>query len=526
MGSGTDRNRRGKLELLATLILFLGVMFAPTPAGMPPVAQRMAAVTVLMAMLWLTQLLPLAVTSLIPIVLFPFFGIQTAGDVSAVYMNKSVFLFLGGFIIAMGIERTGLHRRMALQIIKWIGTSPRRLVMGFMLATAFLSMWISNTASSLLMMPIGVAMLGALAAEQPESEQSDQLGIVLLLGIAYSASIGGMMTLVGTPTNVSFIGIWESSFPDAPPIGAGQWMAAWVPVGGIILVCIWGVLTFRLPRGGLPATETRELIRQKLAELGPLRGAEKKMLAVFVTTALLWIFRVPLKFGDVQVTPGWQQLVEHYLLRIGTDPTVAAKAVHDSTVAIGMAILMFCIPIDRNEDGSTQFLMDWETAERLPWSILLLVGGGFAIAGGFVDSGLANWSGELLASSLDGIPLWALILVICLLLTFLTEFTTNVATVNTILPILVGTAAALDVDPRFLMVPAVVSASCAFMLPIATPPNAIVFSSGQISMAQMARYGLLLNLMCAVIVTVGTFVLLCPIWGINPTEIPDWLAAP
>lgn len=515
-----------RTQALVSLALFFAVLLCPAPAGLPPAAQRMAAVTVLMAMLWLTQLIPLAVTSLLPLVLFPLLGIQTAAVVSVSYVDRNIFLFLGGFIIALGIERTGLHRRMALHIIRLVGTSPKRLVLGFMSATAFLSMWISNTASTLLMTPIAIALLSSLQEYQSDEQRQDRLPVVLLLGIAYAASIGGMMTLVGTPTNVSFVGIWESRFPDAPAFSAGSWMATWVPVGVVMLVVVWLWLTRSITSSTGDRKDVSGEIHQRLAALGRPTRAERVMLVIFVTTALLWIFRVPLKFDGVTVIPGWQSGVTWYLTRMGVAAEIASEAVHDSTVAIAMAVLMFCIPIGREPDGRPRMLMDWETAERLPWGILLLIGGGFAIAGGFRDTKLAEWLGIVLADGLQGLDLWLLVLLICLLLTFLTEFTTNVATVNTVLPILAGTALSLGIDPRVLMVPAVISASCAFMLPIATPPNAIVFGSGRITIRDMARAGFMLNLICAVIIMLVTVIFLSPQWTVDAAQPPDWFGTP
>ena len=485
------------------LLLFLALLWGPTPAGMTPEAQRLSAVTLLMAVLWLTQALPVAVTSLVPLVLFPVLGIQSAKNVSQAYVNQYVFLFLGGFIIALGIEKWGLHRRIALHTVRLIGGSPRRLVLGFMVATAFLSMWISNTASTLLMMPIGLAILTSYREQARDVDQEliARLSVVLMLGVAYAASIGGMTTLVGTPTNVAFTGIWEQQFPDAPQLSAGQWMADWVPVGVVFLLIAWGVLTWGLPSSGHGDPLARNLISDQLKALGRPDRAQLAMLVVFVVTALLWIFRKPLQFGSEPLLPGWESLVEWALLRMGAEPELARTAVHDSTVAIGMAILMFLIPVNQTDTGATVYLMDWETAEKLPWAMLLLIGGGFAIAGAFSSTDLSGWTGQWLSRNLMGVPPVVLVMSICLLMTFLTEFTTNVATVTTILPVLAGAAGQLGIDPKLIMIPATISASCAFMLPIATPPNAIIFGSGQVRISQMVRYGVILNLIGVLLIT-------------------------
>lgn len=518
-------------------LLFVGILAAPTPDGLPPEGQRLAAVTALMAMLWLTQAIPIAATSLVPLAAFPLLGIQSAQDVSQSYMNANVFLFLGGFIIALGIEKWGLHRRMALHIVAFLGAGLKRVVLGFMLATAFLSMWISNTAATLLMLPIGLALLTALqdvvqeetGAPPDGANRSEaaiaQLGVVLMLGIAYASSIGGLTTLVGTPTNVAFQQIWKQQFPEAPELSAGQWMMAFVPVGAVLLMCAWIVLVWRLP--AIPGTErfNRNFFTERLRALGRPSRSELCMFGIFAATAALWIFRKPLSIGSEPLVPGWGEWFEGLLLQMGAEAELAAGAVHDSTVAIGMALLMFLIPAEPDENGKSQFLMDWQTAERLPWGILLLVGGGFALAGGFSQTGLSNWVGDWFAGCVADWPVWMLVLAVCLLLTFLTELTSNVATISTLMPILAGTAIQLGIDPRLILFPAAISTSCAFMLPIATPPNAIVFGSGRVRVGHMVRYGLILNLTGAVLISVATFFLLVPQLGLSTTSVPEWMPA-
>ena len=513
------------------------LLVAPSLGDLPRGAQNLAAVTVLMATLWITQALPIAVTSLIPLLAFPVLKIQTAKGVSSAYIDENIFLFLGGFIIALGIEKWGLHKRMALHIVRLLGTSPRRMVLGFMLATAFLSMWISNTAATLLMLPIGLALLSSLnnlpppattispegfaKLEETKAAASGRFMTVLLLGIAYSASIGGFTTLVGTPTNVTFVGIWQSKFPAGPAISAGQWMVAVTPLGLLYLLMAWWYLTRDLPR--IPGSENldRGFFTRRLEELGRPQRAEWLMLAVFSATALLWMFRKQLTLGPFVVFAGWEEWF--------VDPEwIAEKGIHDSTVAMGMAILLFVIPARRNESGQTEYLMDWKTAEKLPWGILLLIGGGFALAGAFEETGLSLYLGKQFSSVVAGWPAWLLVAATCFLLTFLTELTSNVATVATLVPVLAQTAIDLELDPRLMMIPATIAASCAFMLPIATPPNAIVFGSGRIEMWQMVKCGIALNLLGVVLITAAMFLLLVPQLGISLDGIPEWakLAVP
>ncbi len=536
---------------LAAVILFAP---NPDPARLAPAAQRLAAVTVLMATLWLTQAIPIAATSLVPLALFPLLGIQPSAAVSKSYINSSIFLFLGGFIVALGIEKWGLHRRIALHIIRLLGAGPRRMVLGFMLATGFLSMWISNTASTLLMLPIGLALLTSLEEVLREGSttpaetsgtadrQSDgtstgddrvgsvlrTLSVALMLGIAYSASLGGLTTLVGTPTNIAFREIWRKSFVEAPPISAGNWMTTVVPIGGTFLLVVWAVLVARLP--ALPGAERlgRRFFTERLHALGKPTRPELTMLVIFVTTALLWVFRTPLEFGGYTLTTGWGPWLSRqpWLLEtarsLELSPRAAASIVDDGTVAMSMAVLMFLLPAGRSESGESQRIMDWQTAERLPWGILLLIGGGFALAGGFQSTGLSRWLGDWFAGQFVGWPLWLIVGTACLMMTFLTEFTSNVATISAILPVLIGAAVSLGIDPRLIAFPAAISTSCAFMLPIATPPNAIVFGSGRVRMTDMVRFGILINLIGVVLITLAAFLVLTPQMGISLDEVPSW----
>ena len=519
-------------------VLFLLILLVPTPDGMSVEGQRVLAVTALMSAFWLTQAMPIAATSLLPIVAFPFLGIQTADVVSQAFVNKQVFLFLGGFIIALGIEKWGLHERLALHIVRLLGTSLKRVILGFMLATGFLSMWISNTASTLLMTPIGLALVlslqksHALSVGEAAPEKVDRDGamgpfaISLMLSIAWSASIGGLTTLVGTVTNVQFQAIWEKQFPNAPELSAGDWLTAFGPVGFAMTLIAWWLLTWRMPVPEAGSVE-RGFFTDRLKQLGKPARAEWAMLGVFLATAFLWTFRKPLTFGDTFQLPGWQSIVNWVLVeQLGATEEFAKKSIHDSTVAILMAVVMFLIPVKKNDEGKPEFLMDWETAQRLPWAILLLVGGGLAIAGAFKETGLAEWVGGVFADSTANWPVWALILGICFVMTFLTEFATNMVIVTVMLPVLADTALQLQIDPRLLMLPATVSASCAFMLPIGTPPNAIVFSSGVLTMSDMARRGFVLNLVGVIFMTLATVFYLVPALDLDAKGVPDWAEKP
>lgn len=516
-----------KLTVPLLAIGFVLILLIPTPAGMKPEAHRLAAATFLIAGLWVTQAIPLAATSLLPLGLFPLLGIQSAVDVSKAFINDKVFLYLGGFVIALSIERWQLHRRIALNIVSFVGASPRRLVLGFLIATAVLSMWISNTATTLLMLPIGLALLKTMEEESAADGTGNRntataLTVPLLLGIAYAASIGGLATIVGTPTNSTAVGIYSETLPDAPEISVANWMIACTPIAVVYLAIVWLVLTWKLPRRTDQDDSLQNQLKQRLQELGPMAPAEKRVLLIFVTTALLWILRRPLQIGNTQILPGWSELIRNWFLLMGyTRPAQGdiefAKFMNDSTVAILMAVLLFFLPSGtRSASGDSVPLMNWDTAKKIPWDIMLLFGGGFALAGAFDGkvTDLSGWIGRALEGPLTGQPAWLVIAVTCLLMTFLTEFTSNVATVSTVLAALLVICKPLDMDPRMLMVPATLATSCAFMLPIATPPNAIVFGSGRINVRQMVRYGVLLNLVGIPLLTAATWLLIRPLMGI------------
>ena len=509
-------------------VIGLLVYSLPSPTDLDPSGHRLAAVVALMAVWWVTQAFPVAITSLLPLALFPLLGIQSAKIVSQSYLGDSSFLYLGGFIIALGIERWGLHKRIALLTVAAVGTSPKRIVFGFLLATFCLSMWISNTATTLLMLPIASALLATLERLNLSSD-GDQTGeltvpkdpafnhfsVALTLGIAYAASIGGMATLVGTPTNIAYINIWIRQFPNEPVISAGQWILTWTPFAFVFLLFTWQLLVWGLgtPVGfdGLD----RNFFLKRVRELGPMHRGEWCMLFLFITTALLWIFRTDFRLGEPVLIPGWNHLTAMWLEHWGIDKEKALEFVSDATVGMTIATVMFFIPVEKKPDGRQQFLMDWETASKLPWDILLLFGGGFAIAGAFESTKLSVWVGHIFSQFASGQSVWLLVILVCLLLTFLTEFTSNVATVNALLPIIAAASVALKIDPRLLMIPATISASCAFMLPIGTPPNAIVFGTGRIRIGQMAGYGLIMNLAGVVLATLATFWLMVPQLGIR-----------
>ncbi len=470
-----------------------------------PLVTRMTAVALLMATWWVTEALPIPATSLLPLLLFPILGIMPGRDAAATYMNSSIFLFMGGFIIALSIEKWGLHRRIALGVIGILGSRPRMIVLGFMIATAFLSMWISNTATAMLMLPIGLSVVSQIEREGGRTDFSERFALVLMLSIAYSANVGGMGTLIGTPPNLAFARIFAISFPEAPEISFSRWLLLGVPLIVVFLAVIWAFLTFAVhPIGGKQAACSRDIIRRERRGLGPMGPEEKRVLGVFIATALLWMTRNTLRAGSL-VIPGWSDLL-------------GLEGVDDGTVAMFMALLLFSLPAK----ARGQRLMDWETATRLPWGILLLFGGGFALAAGFKQSALDVWIGSHF-QPMAGTSTTGQIVTISTLVTFLTEVTSNTATTQMFLPILAAVAEGVRMNPLLLMIPATLSASCAFMLPVGTPPNAIVFGSGRVPMISMVRAGVLLNLMGVVLIYFTVMFLARFIFGISLTELPYWV---
>ena len=486
-------------------LLCVALWHVDLDAGRPEAA-RMAAIGAWMAVWWFTEAVPLAATALLPLVLFPLAGLMPTSAVAPVYVNSTIFLFLGGFLIALGMESSGLHRRIAVGIIGPLGGGPARLVLGFMVASAVLSMWISNTATAVMMLPIAMAVVRGVEEHAP-AEAVAPLGTALMLGVAYACSIGGMATLVGTPPNLALERIYAITFPAAAPLAFGQWMLLGVPLAAVMLVLTWLLLTrvfFRAPAAARPDPQ---VIAAERRALGPISTAEVAVAVVFALTALLWVFRRDLVLGATRL-PGWSRLLPE------------GAGVDDGTVAVAMALLLFLLP-GRRSDGAPARLLDGEVFRRVPWGIVLLFGGGFALAKGIHETGLSEVAARGLAG-LSEVPPMALVLIVCLGLTFLTELTSNTATAQTVLPILAATAVALRVHPLLLMVPAALSASCAFMMPVATPPNAIVFSSGRVTVGQMARVGLLLNLVGAVVISL-LFTWLAPtLLGVDLWQTPEW----
>ncbi|MBT8487359.1 MAG: SLC13/DASS family transporter [Gemmatimonadetes bacterium] len=497
--------RGQKIGLWLGLIFFVLLLVFPVDPSNGQ-ASRMAAVALLMATWWVTDAIPLFATALLPLFLFPLLGIMDGGDTAPIYFNSTIVLFIGGFMIALTMEKWDLHKRIALNIIHAVGGGPARIVFGFMIAAAFLSMWISNTATAVMMVPIGLAIILKIE-EEFGRERSHAFAVALMLGIAYGASMGGLTTLVGTPPNLSFIRIFAILFPDAPPIAFGQWLVMALPIGVVMLLVAWFFITQVFYRTPDDVAVEHEVIATERRALGSVSFEERWILGVFVTTAALWVFRVDLNVGLFTI-PGWSNLIPF------------PDLIDDGTVAITMASLLFFIPA-RDRSGGDTTVMGPDIIPRLPWDIVLLFGGGFALAAGFQQTGLAELIGaqfELLGT----LPTFVMILLVCLSLTFLTELTSNLATTEMILPILASIAVVTGTHPLALMIPATLSASCAFMMPVATPPNAIVFGSERITVGEMARAGIVLNLIGAVVIATVVFTIGTVVFQIEPGVVPDW----
>lgn len=491
------------LALIAGPIISLLFLLFMDLDPQQPLITRMAAVAILMAIWWITEAVPLAVTALLPVILFPTLGIMNGKAASSIYFNHIIFLFIGGFIVALAMQKWELHRRIALFILIKFGVKPGNMLAGFMVATAFLSMWISNTATTMMMLPIALAIVIRLE-KLLGKEEVRRFSIGLFLALAYSASIGGIATLVGTPPNLSFVRIFSITFPDAPEISFAGWFIFALPISIIFLVVLWLLIKGLFVRNSNIRLDP-ELFRNQLKELGPMSFEEKIILADFILLIFLWLFRADISMGAF-IIPGWSGIFGN------------PSFLNDGTVAITMALILFMVS-SRSKKGEK--IMDWGSTRELPWNIVLLFGGGFALASGFKESGLSIWMGEQLAWTSAMHPV-VIVAIMCFAITFLTELTSNTATAEMLLPILAGLAIAIDINPLFLMIPATLSCSFAFMLPVATPPNAIVFGSQRLKISQMARAGIWMNLVGVVLITLAIYFLGQVVFDINLSEMPRW----
>ncbi|MFC4713236.1 SLC13 family permease [Planococcus dechangensis] len=485
------------IGLAAGPLLFILTMLFFNPEGLPPEAKAILASTLWIATWWITEAIPIPATSLLPIILFPLSDGLDIGETTSAYGNDTIFLFMGGFMIALTMEKWNLHKRIALTIISAIGTNTERIILGFMVATGFLSMWISNTATAMMMVPIGLAIIYQVSEALKDDDSIDTsqgnfgFGKALMLGIAYSASLGGIATLIGTPPNTLLAGAVNEIY--GIEISFAEWMLFGVPLAWIFIFIAWFYLikiAYPLKLKELPGGSG--VIKEQKKELGKASYEEKVVFTVFLLAAFAWITR---SFLLVDFLPG----------------------LNDAMVGLIAAMILFAIP-SKTRLGDN--LLDWATAVKLPWGILLLFGGGLAIAAGFTQSGLSEWVGSQLIG-LQGVNVLIIVLVVAAFVLFLTEITSNTATASMMFPIMASLAVALGIHPYALMVTAAVTASCAFMLPVATPPNAVVFGSGYLKIIDMARTGFILNVFGIIFVGLAVYYFLPIVWDIDLLTTPE-----
>ena len=462
------------------MFIFLSQLESET---LSPSAVSVLAVAAWMVTWWISEATPMAVAALLPIVLFPALGIFSLSEATAPYSSPIIFLFMGGFFLALGLEEHGLHRRIALNLVKLTGTSANGIILGFMLATAFLSMWISNTASTIMMLPIATSITALIQHSVSDKKGFKYFALALMLGIAYSANIGGMATIIGTPPNVVFVGYAEQLLNIE--IDFSKWLLIGVPISAVLLLITFFVLTKVLYRNNLGTmTAASDLIDNEIKNLGMMSRNEKMVATIFGLTASMWIFKQPLNalFGS--------------------------SILNDTATAMIGGILMFAVPTNIRKG---KFLLSWKATERLPWGILLLFGGGMTLAKGMETTGLINIIADVVAEN----PMSTLFVYIILVgsMLFLTELMSNVALATVYIPVVIGVANGLGLNPLLLAIPVAMAASCAFMMPVSTPPNAIVFSSGHINIKYMIKAGFILNIISILVLVFASFTIIEWVFG-------------
>jgi len=484
--------------LLTGIVLFLIIYLLPNPSGMSTEGKNALAVVALMTVWWIFESIPVYATAFVPLVLYPMFKVLPAGETAGNYGHSYVLMMLAGFLLAKSIESSNLHKRIALALMNTLGTSRQKLILSLMIATALISMCIANVTTALLMLPIALAII---TRDEAATGGKTSFGPAMMLATAYSASIGGVATLIGSPTNLIFLGIMEKIFPDAPSIGFLMWLKIGLPVTILFLPVVWFYLIKYFKITGSIAG-SQEIVKEELKSLGKMTPVEKRVMWVFALTTLAWIFRDELVFGQFKIT-GWSNLLglEDY--------------VHDSTVAMASAIFLFALP-----DGSGKRLLDWKSASQIPWGVVMIVGGGYAIAAGFQSTGLASWLGTQLAF-ISAFPFWIVLVIVVGFILFFTELNSNTATANIFLPVLASIAIAGQTNPLLLMIPATFASTFAFMMPAGTGPNTVIFASERITVSEMVRCGFWLKLISLVMLTLILYFIIIPILNLD-TGLPVW----
>lgn len=484
--------------LFLGILVFVIILLIPTPAGMSFQAKSVGAVVMLMSIWWITEAIPVFATAFLPLALYPMLHILPAKETAMNYGHNYVLMLLGGFFLGKAIESQNLHKRIALVIINIFGISRKRILLSMMISTAFLSMWIANVTAAVMMFPIALSIIDK---EKHDSSGKGNFGTALMLGIAYSATLGGLGTLIGSPTNLILIGILEKLFPTAPPLTFMMWLKIGLPVLIIFLpiFCYYLIRHFRVS-GNLSNSEA--IVKNELKALGKTTRGEKLVIYVCLFAIIGWVFREDFVIGQM-VIPGWSTLLS------------LQGYAHDSTVAIAAALLMFMLP-----SGNGKRLLDWKDASQVPWGVAMIVGGGYAIAAGFESTGLADWLGLQLAFISDFPFLIVLVLIIAFVMIF-TEFNSNTATANILLPVLASMAIAASINPLLLMIPAAVASSLGFMMPAGTGPNTVIFGSERVTVRQMVKCGVWLNLISLILLTIILYFIIIP-WLHLETSLPAW----
>lgn len=481
-----DYSKKIKIFLgpLSAAIIYFGFDLMPGNQ----MVTNMAAVAAWMAFWWLTEVVHLAVTALLPMILLPMLGIADSKTVAFQYMDPIIFLFIGGFIIAFAIERWHLHQRIALKILMLVGTSPSRILFGVMLTAYLISMWISNTATVMMLLSAVLALILQIEQHFKEEHHSHKMASALLIGLAYSATIGGMATLVGTPTNMIFLREYNEKFPDSHDMNFFAWFKIGLPVSLVFLLLAFFILKKMFIKKEVKLGIGKEYFSDAYKRLGKMNSDEKKVSLIFVITAVLWFTRADIDFGIFKMK-GWSNFFPD------------KSFLQDSTVAVFMAVLLFLIP-SSTEKGRT--LITWQEASRLPFDIILLFGGGFALAKGFELSGLSTWFAAQLHFTKDT-NIYLLIFMLCMFIAVISEFASNVASIQLMLPIIIAIQQTTNVHPLLLMIPATLAASLGFMLPVATAPNTIVFGSKRLQVKDMLKAGFALDVIGVLLITLSIY---------------------
>jgi len=462
-----------KLGLVLGPVVFLMLYNLPW-VMLNPAADKVIAVAIWMIIWWITEAVSISVTALVPLTIFPLLGISDMKTVSASYGSPIVFLFFGGFVMALALEKVQLHKRIALNIVKYTGTSPDRVILGFMIATAFLSMWISNTATTVVMLPIALSVISLLANDEDGFTKGDaNFALSIMLGIAYAANVGGIATIIGTPPNTVMVGFMENTY--GIEISFLTWMKMGVPFSIIMLTVIYLVLVKVVyPNRLEDRSDSGELIANELKKIGPLKKTELRVLIIFFVTMTLWV------------------------LRVHINALIPSISLSDAGISMLAAMALFTIPF---KFGTGEFTLNWADTKKLPWGILILFGGGLALAKGLADAGVIEFIGEAVSSNV-GISIMVIVSLLITIVLFMTELMSNVALVAIFAPVIAGVALGLDQEILPVLIPATMAASCAFMLPMATPPNAIVFASGYIKVSEMAKAGFILNIISIILLVI------------------------